>query len=170
MDKKEDDEKRAGFYIETLELPPPGKAIFKLLRTWRRAQLFERIGLHKLIATGNGATNASASAIGGISVTATDPETFVVAGRSLERLWLQATALGLSFQPIAGMLFMKLCIDMGERRAFTSANLAAIDRAYEDASKLMSDDGRRLIFMFRVGHGKPPTARSSRFPLETALS
>jgi nitroreductase len=168
--KEEDDVKRVGFYIKTLELPPPAKAIFKLLRVWSRAQVLNRLGLYKLIAAGNGATNASASAIGGILIDSTDPKTFVVAGRSLERLWLQATAMGLSFQPIAGMLFMKLCVDMGDRSKFTHANLEAIGRAYADATKIFDAGSDRLIFMFRIGYAKPPTARSSRFPLETALS
>ncbi|MDE1919087.1 MAG: nitroreductase family protein [Patescibacteria group bacterium] len=163
--KEEDEQKKVGFYIETLELPPPAKAMFKVFRHWPIMRILGALGFNHIVAKQNGVTNAAASAIGALMITQTEPLDFVKVGRAAERLWLAATARGLSFQPLTGVLFFKLKIEGGEGMAFASYEQKLIMDAYQKASEVFDSGGKHIAFMFRVGHGDAPSAHAVRFPL-----
>ncbi len=168
--KREDDRNTTGFYIKTLELPPPAVLVFKLLRVWSRARFLCGLGLNRLVARINGTTNATASAIGVIATSGTEPIDFVRAGRLLERTWLSATLSGLSMQPLTGVFFFKLLCDDPSIDLFSNTERDVIEKGCADAQRISGIRDKRIIAMFRIGHAKPPSARSSRFPLESALS
>ncbi len=168
--EEEDDAKKVGFYIKTLELPPPAQAMFKLFKNWPAMRIFSALGFPKIIAKQNAATNASASAIGAFMLDRTEPLDFVKIGRMIERLWLTATSLGLSVQPLTGVLFFKLKIDAGEHAVFSPHEQRLISDAYQDASRICNAEGKSLVFMLRIGRGDAPSAQAVRFPLEDVVS
>lgn len=168
--KAQDEEKKVGFYIKTLELPPPAQALFRVMSRWPIMRALAGIGLHHVIGAQNGAVNASAAAIGALLVPGGSPEDFIDIGRKVERVWLTAAARGLSLQPLTGVLFFKLLIDSGEEAPFTKEERAVIQKAYEEAAELIGAQGRYIAFMFRVGRGPAPTARAIRFPLDEAVT
>lgn len=168
--KEEDDEKKVGFYIKTLELPPPAEKMFKLFSNWSVMRILARLGFNRLIAKQNAVTNASTSAIGALIIDRAEPLDFVKIGRAIERLWLTATSLGLSLQPLTGVLFLKLKLDGGEREGFSSHEQKLITDAYQDASRIFKADGKHIAFMFRVGRGDAPSAHAIRFSLAQAVS
>ncbi len=168
--KEEDQQKKVGFYIETLELPPPAKAMFKLFRNWGTMRFFNALGFNKVVGKQNAATYASASAIGVYAIDSKDPLDFLKAGRTIERLWLTATSLGLDLQPMTGVLYFKLKIAGGEGDVFTKAEREQIEAGYNEIVKLTNTTGKTLAFMFRIGHGKPASAQAVRFPLAEAVS
>ncbi|MBI2409643.1 hypothetical protein HYV30_01200 [Candidatus Kaiserbacteria bacterium] len=161
----EDREKKVGFYIKTLELPPPAEAMFKLFRHWTIMRIFNALGFNRLVAKQNAAVNAAASAMGALMLAETDPLDFVKAGRTIERLWLTATALGLSLQPLTGILFFKLKLDAGEHAVFSPVQQKRISDAYQDVARIFSADGKHIAFMVRLGRGAAPSAQAIRFPL-----
>ncbi len=163
--KEEDEQRKVGFYIETLELPPPAKVLFRIFRHWPLMRLLATLGFNRVVAAQNAAVNASASAIGAFVIAHTEPLDFVKAGRSVERLWLTATSLGLSLQPLTGVLFFKLKLDAGEKDGFSPQEQKLITSAYQDASRIFQADGKHIVFMFRIGRGDAPAARAIRFPL-----
>jgi nitroreductase len=167
--KEEDEAKKIGFYIETLELPPPARALFTLFKHWGVMRVLAALGFPKIVAKQNAATNASASAIGGIAIPDAEQLSFVKAGRAVERLWLTAASLGLSVQPLTGVLFFKLKIDAGESEVFTRAQQALVLRAYREAQEAFSVSDRPIAFMFRIGEAPPPSAQAVRFPLSEAV-
>lgn len=168
--KEEDDEKKTGFYIKTLELPPLAEKMFKLFSNWFVMRVLARLGFNRLIAKQNAVTNASASAIGALVIDRTEPLDFVKAGRVTERLWLTAAAHGLSFQPLTGVLFFKLKIEADEGAVFSPGEQKLIMDAYREASRICNADGKHIAFMFRVGHGDAPSAHAVRFPLEAVVT
>ncbi|MBU6490732.1 nitroreductase family protein [Patescibacteria group bacterium] len=168
--KEEDDEKKAGFYIKTLELPPPAKLMFKIFRNWPIMRVLGTIGFNRIVAKQNAATNASASAIGAFMIARTEPLDFVKIGRAVERLWLTATSLGLSLQPLTGVLFFKLRFDGGERDGFSSHEQKLVIDAYQEASRIFHADGKHIAFTFRIGRGDAPSAHAIRFPLAEAVT
>ncbi len=168
--KKEDAEKKIGFYIKTLELPPPAVAMFRLIKHWPVMRVFASLGFSRMVAKQNAVINASASAIGALMVDATEPLDFVKIGRTVERLWLTATSLGLSIQPMTGVLFFNLALEGGEVENFSSAEQTLIRNAYQDASKIFNAGDRHIVFMFRIGHGRTPSAQAVRFPLEEVVT
>lgn len=168
---KEDDEKnKTGFYIKTLELPPPAEKMFKLFSNWGVMRVLAKLGFTKIIAKQNAATNAAAAAFGAIIIKNTEPLTFVEAGRAMERVWLTATSLGLSFQPLTGILFFKLKINGKEADAFSTKEQELIKQAYRKVNGIFSADDKHVAFMFRIGKGAPPSAHAIRFPLQEVIS
>ncbi|HUY62364.1 MAG TPA: hypothetical protein VMV50_01055 [Candidatus Paceibacterota bacterium] len=168
--KEEDDAKKIGFYIKTLELPPPAEKMFKMFNNWSVMRILAKLGFNRIVAKQNGATNASAAAMGAFIIDGTEPIDFVKVGRAVERTWLAATSLGLSFQPLTGVLFFKLKIAAGESDMFTTAEQRLVMTAYGKASQIFNADGKHIAFMFRIGRADPPTAHALRFPLEEAVS
>lgn len=168
--KKEDDARKVGFYIETLELPPPARSAFKVLRHWSVMRVLRHLGFQRVVAQQNARTNASAAAIGGFAIPDVTPVSFVRIGRAIERLWLTATAAGLSLQPLTGVLFFKLLLDHEQSNDFSTAEKECITYAYDAAKNRLRVSKERLVFMFRVGRSKPPTAHASRFPLSEAVT
>jgi nitroreductase len=168
--KEEDEKKKIGFYIKTLELPPPAQVMFKIFRHWSIMRVLAAIGFNRIVARQNGATNASSAAIGALMIDSTNAIDFVKAGRTVERLWLTATALGLSLQPITGVLFFKLRIDAEDSSIFSLREQKLIKDAYQKASKIFKAEGKHIAFMFRVGRGDTPSAQAIRFPLDEVVS
>ncbi|HOT12705.1 MAG TPA: hypothetical protein PLJ27_09235 [Polyangiaceae bacterium] len=91
---------------------------------------------------------------------------FVMAGRSLQRLWLTATSLGLVLQPEMTPVIFSRYIRQG--RNFTSVP-AIHDRAARLAKRLERQLGtsmaRHTVAMGRLGYGPLPSSRSLRLPL-----
>ncbi len=164
----EDGIKKVGFFIDTLELPPPGRFVFRLLRIWPIAKILTSLGLHRLVAKENGVVNAAAAAIGVVCVKGPEPKDMVQAGRAIERMWLTATSLGLSVQPLTGVLFFDLMRTYGDASKFSVSHTRMIKEAVEEVARLSGFTEGTIIFMFRVGISDPPTARSSRFSLDQA--
>ncbi len=165
--KEEDSKKKIGFFIDTLELPPPAKVGFRFISSWKKARLLNKLlGFNKIVGKQNGAVNAKASGIGLISLPTNTPASAVSAGRALERTWLTATKLGLSMQPLTGILYFYMRILAGETEHFNEKEIAHIKTAYNKISEIFSIGDQVPFFMFRIGRGEPPSARASRFTLE----
>lgn len=163
--KEEDEKKKIGFYIKTLELPPPAEILFRVFRHWRVMRVLGAIGFRKIVAKQNGTTNAAAAAIGALMIPNIEPIDFVKIGRAVERLWLTATSLGLSFQPLTGVCFFRLKLLGGDENTFSPRERITITNAYQEASAICGANGKHIAFMFRVGRGAAPSAHAVRFPL-----
>ncbi|MBX4199985.1 nitroreductase family protein [Candidatus Parcubacteria bacterium] len=162
--KEEDARKKIGFYIETLELPSPAKIFFKIIKSWPVINVLNKIGFYKTVGRQNGEINSKTGAFGCLTIKSTSPETFVNVGRILERLWLTSTKLGLSLQPLTGVLFFMYQIRAGNTEKFSSKQIAMIEEAYENIGRAFKIKPEEIItFMFRVGHADSPSAHSSRF-------
>lgn len=168
--QKEDDEKKIGFYIKTLELPPPAEIMFKLLRKWTVMKIFDAIGFPKVVGKQNAAVNAQCAAIGGIFIDDSNPESYIATGKLLERTWLIVTKLGLSLQPLAGLLFMHLSLFQGDTARFTEKNSQIIKEQYGKVVEIFNTQNKIPVLMFRIGDGGEPSARAARFRLEQTLS
>jgi len=163
--KEEDNAKKVGFYIKTLELPPPAEKMFALLSYWPAMKILSKAGLNRVVAAQNASVNRTAAAMAGFLMTGTEPLDFVTAGRIIERFWLTATSLGLSCQPLTGMLFLALQISNDGMGPFTRREREMIAAQVQEASAIMDADDKHLGFIMRVGRAVPPTAKAGRFPL-----
>jgi hypothetical protein len=167
--KKEDDEKKIGFYIETLELPPPAKMMFSVIKNWSVAKILNKVGFNKLVGKQNAAINDSSSAIGIIVAEGSTPIDYVKTGRVMQRMWLRITELNLSLQPLTGVLFFMLNIKAGETQHFSAKQVNIIREAHSKIETIFDVKDKTIPFMFRVGDGGQPTARASRFSIDQAI-
>lgn len=167
--QEEEEQKRIGFYIKTLELPPPAQIMFKIFRRWSVMRVLNRIGLAKAAAKGNARTYVSCAAMGVVVVPRKTPQDFITAGMMMQRVWLKATQLGLSIQPLTGVLFFMQGIRAGHTEKFTSQQLNLIKDAYADIKKAFGLKDQEVAMMFRIGEGGEPSARSSRLAPQVVI-
>lgn len=168
--KDEDDKKKIGFFIETLELPFPSKIGFKVIKHWPIAKILHKIGFHKMVGNQNAAVNSLTGGFGAITIPNNSRENFVLAGRTLQRIWLTATGLNLSMQPLTGILFFMHKVIAGETDKFTPIHVKIIKEAYKDIENAFDIKNNEVVsFMFRIGYGGKPSARSSRFLVDDVV-
>jgi hypothetical protein len=160
---KEENEKRYGFYIKTLELPPPAQFMFKIFSKWSRMRIFNMLGFPKVVAAQNAKVNAAASAIGIITIKNRTPLDYINVGMYLQKLWLTASKQGLYIQPLAGLPCLEFKILEGDVSVFSPHQISIINQKYELVKKLFSVSNETVAFMFRVGHGGAPSAQSSKY-------
>ena len=160
----EDKTNSIGFYIDTLELPPPARLGFKLFKNWTALNIFNKVGLSNLVSLVNSKVHSSASAIGVVTIPNIEPKDFVLAGRMMERLWLTATSLGFSLQPLTGILFLRLRIINGDKTNFSSRHIELIESVYEKVKNIFNVGDDHIVMLFRLGKSGEPSARSSRLP------
>ncbi len=167
--KEDDDAKRVGFFIKTLELPPPAVIGFKLMRTWSRASWMNTyFKMNEIVAKQNAAMYALSPLVGAIASIDESPLSAVKAGRALQRLWLTVTAEGLSLQPMAGLPYLYLAARNGAD-FFSRTEKEALTTAYQN---LLSEIAHPpfTYFAFRVGYSASPSAQATRFDINSFVS
>ncbi len=164
--EKEDAEKKVGFYIKTLELPPPIQALFKVFKSWSVMKTLKKIGFPKLVGKGNADTYASSAEFGVITVPELNPKNMILAGRAFERLWLTAESRGIRLQPLTGTIFMNFFAENVPQGHFSSEERALL---FEQKRILYEEAGIQkgtIVLMYRLGYGPKPSARATRFSVE----
>jgi hypothetical protein len=161
-----------GLDLRTLELSFPDSVMFPLFKSWPLVRFLNHFGVSRVVAGGARKQALSAASIGVITVPGTSPEHFLNAGRILERVWLEATRQGLSFQMMTGIIFLMLRAAAGELQGFSSGQLKLIKEAREQVLTKAGGKGEVAV-IFRVGKSAPPTVYSLRqgvelFSAETA--
>ncbi len=163
--KKDVEQKKIGLYIKTLELPPPAKVIFKLIKHWPIARFFGTIGFSKVVAAQNQKLYSAASALGLIAVSGNSNRDFVIAGRLMQKIWLKATRMGLSLQPVTAVLYFGHRVLAGDTEKFSPEQTIRIKDAYETIRNLFNMKTETMAMTFRLGYGGIPSASSSKlFP------
>jgi len=157
----EEIEKKAGFYVKTMEFNPVQSFVFWLASKPRIMSLFRKVGLPRFIADEDAKLYATGSAIGAVFVPDESGVSFIKAGRALERLWLTASKRGLAFQPLIGMSFIAHR-SQTNRGALSNSHNNEMTAALRTAREEFGNPNGILAFLFRVGEAPHPTARTSR--------
>lgn len=161
---------RDGLPIDALGLSKPEQLGFRWFASWKRAQLAAALGLTGITQQRNVQLYRSSAAIGVIAVEDARRELLVNAGEDVERLWLTATAAGLSLQPLAGLAFLVLRLRLlhGEGLSDEQQHLASELEAA--LTHLVPELANRLpVMLFRLGYGATPRVRAPRRAVEDAL-
>jgi|CXWL01.1.fsa_nt_gi nitroreductase len=164
--EKEDREKKVGFYIKTLELPPPIQALFKLFKSWKVMKVLKKVGFPKLVGKGNADTYASSAEFGIITVPSLTPKNMILAGRAFERMWLTAESRGIRLQPLTGTIFMNFFTENVREGHFSAEERALLA---EQKKTLYAETGvteGTIVLMYRLGYGPKASARATRFSVE----
>jgi hypothetical protein len=151
-----------GLFVRTLELGPMA-AGFRLMRSWRVARMMSRLGGGIVAPRHSFQTFLRSAAFGLLEMRDRSPEAFFEGGRRMQRIWLTATAAGLSLQPMAGMLYLVSYLDDDRAGAIFGRRRQVVERAAALLGAVWPRDaGTAAIMIFRVGYGPPPSARSLR--------
>jgi nitroreductase len=166
--KEEDAKKKVGFFIRTLELPLPVRALFKLMAHWPVMVFFIKLGFPAVVRKANAATYASAAEFGILSMPGDTAQDFIWTGRALQRIWLTATAFGIRMQPLTGSIFLHFA-SAGLPDAFSSQERELILNQIESLYSMLTHKRSVVTCMFRAGYGPLPSARATRYTLEERL-
>lgn len=161
---REEEKKRGkGLYIDTMELKPPQRLALKILKKWGVMKIFNTLKFARGIAKGNSKTYASCAAILGV-ITRNEDKDFIAAGRVMERIWLEATRLGLSFHLMTGTLFFHQSFSADSSNRFSDEHKLLIEKGYNETMKAMDCDNGLVALTFRVGYDGEPSALSIKNP------
>lgn len=163
---KDQDNKNPGFYIGTLELPPPARFLFKFFQSWTVVSGLNKIGFSEFIKKGNQDIYQRSSAMGVLMTAGKSDMDYIRIGRALQRVWLMATKIGLAFQPLTGVLFFMQAIEGGASERFTADQIVQVQKHYKEVQEIFGVDRENMPIMFRIGYGDEPSAKTSRSPLE----
>jgi nitroreductase len=93
-----------------------------------------------------------------------EPENFLQTGMGLQRIWLTATRLGLSMQPIAGVLYLHQRLTASGLPDIPENQKKLIITAVNNIQHTFNNPAGIITMMFRIGQSGPPSARSIKFP------
>ena len=146
-----------------LEIEPPLRKAFSLLRHWSVMRLVNLIGGHSVLGWRAADLPCRLSPhLGVIAVNRTDDQSIFAAGRAFQRIWLAITQLGFALQPMpAAALYALEEARLGGTSASFQPNL-------RDGWQTILP-GRHPLMLFRVGRAIPAAVMSSRKPLEHYL-
>lgn len=157
----EAEKSRDGMDILTLELAPQNRLFFPLLKHFNFVKLVHGLGATRLIAANARKLMLTASAAGLISIATGSNTSWLDSGRLLERVWLEATRLGLSFHLMTGITLLLQKVREGDVTGLSRGNLELLNRADALLSRL-NGDAAITALLFRVGFCCPPSGRSLR--------
>jgi len=155
-----------GIDVRTLELDPADLASFAIVR---RPEVVDQLAAWDLGQALGDATRAhvrSSAALAVITVDDSTPSAYVAGGQAVERLWLEATRLGLAVQPISpAFLFALNAPDLaGLVGREKTTELSELSDRFRAAVGL--ENTEHLCIVVRLFRAPPPSVRSLRYPLE----
>jgi UDP:flavonoid glycosyltransferase YjiC (YdhE family)/nitroreductase len=170
--RTEDEEysRRDGMGLRSLELGRAVRWIFRRLLGPGGRVLARLLGAARWAEAGARRVGAAGGIYGLITAEAMAPGPFLEAGRAFQRLWLAATARGLSVQPLAGVLLLDYRRRFADGGGFSARERAVVDGAAASLTRAAPDFAARVpVMFFRLGYADPPSARALRLPLESVF-
>lgn len=155
---------RDGLDIKTLELNAVDTLGFKMLKNWAFTNFATKLGASRIVAGNARKLAESASAIGLIlgKRMGTAPLIYLEGGRLMQRIWLHATKMGLSFHVMTGISFLMQRIAEQQDVEMSSKHVSMLRSALKDIELVTDNADHFVIAMFRIGQTDSPTVRSQR--------
>lgn len=150
-----------GLFLPTMELARPKQIALRLVKNWSVMNFLNKFGFARLIAKDNAEVFATAPLMGGI-ISSDDEMSFIEAGRIMERLWLKATEMKLSFHIISGVPFFWQSIKDATINSMMkqSGHVSLLENTYKDIKSIFNNPSNIVSIVFRVGPSKDPTSLS----------
>jgi nitroreductase len=122
-------------------------------------------GLSLLIPKQSAEGYRASAAFGAIIITGYDDVDFLTAGRAFERLWLTATKIGISIQPVTALPYLMQRVRDRETESLSSAHVQMIADANNSLDRAFDiQPSEHIAMLFRLGYAKQPSARSAKMP------
>lgn len=168
--EKEAKETKDGIDIATLELSGTERAAMSLLKDPRTVSFFRKFlmgyGLTKI----SKQTLTSSSAVFLLQGSRFSPQSYLKAGQVLQRIWIKANLMGLSFQPVTASLFIFNKIKRDKNHGFTPEEENIIKELKASFNTLFNRSQKmEEIFMFRINMAGEPSMRSYRRDVSESL-
>jgi nitroreductase len=161
---------RDGLPIETLGLKGVEAVGLRLLRSWRLVRRLHPLGLQGAMAGRSRRLTLRSAGLVSVGAPSADDLDFLLAGRLAQRLWLACAAAGLAVQPVTGLLWMALRLDLLGGEGLSPRERADVGEAWRELRQAFDlEDGWRAAMLFRIGFAGPPRGRTQRRPVSDCL-
>lgn len=166
---KKDQDRLDGMGLEILGLSPLQKPFFNLIANWNSMTVLNKFKLSCLPALNSVQLLKSAPAYALLTIKNTGNKDYFNAGMALERFWIQANALGLAVQPMAGFVFLLNHWRTNQAAAFSDRHRALIGEMQGKIHSVIKSDSQPLMF-FRLGYPTKENLKSKRRPVDVVLT
>lgn len=113
---------------------------------------------------------ASSSALGFITMPKYSELSFLQGGRALERIWIEANLSGVSFQPVAQLVFLIARLKQGNGADLDDYYRNEIGNLEKLFFNLLPElINKQVVFIFRLSKAGEPKVRSLRRPVESSF-
>ena len=165
-------EKRDGLPLKNLEGGFAGELFLKMSRPWWVMNLFNRIGIGRMVPLHayQGLLRSSGAAL--LTVQGMEPADFLLGGRALERVWLTITARGLAMQPMTAVTLFWLRWQLRGGEGFSEKHRKLLRRVWEDYRALFSSvdfEKEGHVMLFRLGYAEGIKQRTYRRDVDDFL-
>lgn len=162
--------RRDGIDVNTLELSEGNLAVLRLLSSWPTMARLRAIGGGRGLESPSHDAIAAASGVALLSRRRTGAATHFEGGRALQRIWLRATSLGLSIQPMSVLVYLFDRFENSEAQGLDEDTQQGLQFLLYEFRKLfprecMTSD----LLLFRVAYAEPVSARSNRLEIEQII-
>lgn len=168
--KTETDNSKDGLSLPSLEIKGPSAWIFKFIRSWENLKKLNRIGMSRSFNLY--ARKQIHSSAGTALLVSKDksPEAFVRGGEIMQRIWHEAALNQLAMQPMEALPIFIINNEITCGKDLSHQQKEKLHDMENRLYRLYEIDGSQgLIFLFRIGHAAPVSARSLRKPLADFL-
>jgi hypothetical protein len=160
-----------GIDISTLDIKPSDIVGLKLVRDPRVVALLAEWRGGKGLESLARKAVASASAIGLIIMPEYSPADYFLGGRAVERMWLLASTLNVSMQPMLAAPLHFARLRHGNGDGLPDFMKEEFTELYKRFEKIFPGiEGKGEIFLFRLSIAKTPSVKSYRLPLVNILT
>jgi tRNA A37 threonylcarbamoyladenosine dehydratase len=161
---------RDGIDVATIGLESTALAALRLVLRPEVASILRTPGRARALEEPAQAAFAASAAVGLIRIKDGSHEGYIEAGRTMQRIWLRATRLGLGVQPWTALTFVAPVVDQLGSAVFNELEGAEIRSLSARLDSVFTDRrGWTRAVLFRVSKPGPPAARSLRRHLAEAF-
>ncbi|HTL48007.1 MAG TPA: hypothetical protein VL688_08125 [Verrucomicrobiae bacterium] len=159
---------RDGLSIPSLDAGPAASLVFPLIRDWNRLQFLNKLGMSYSFNLFAKMQMLSSQAAALLVSPGKSAKNYVAGGEILQRVWHEATRLGLAFQPMEALPIFIINQELTGGQDLSRAQNKKLEALKESFLKIFGvDPDSGLIMFFRVGFAPDPSALSLRRPLES---
>lgn len=145
---------RDGFHVKNIEAGFDGEIYLKLIRPWKVANVMNKLGMAKVAAGVARKGVEQASAMGMIRIKGSDLQSFFKGGRAMQRIWLEATRLGISYQPMTILTLLRRYWIVDKTEVFSPEHKKRLESVWTNYQQVFNcDDNESHIMLFRLGYG-----------------
>jgi nitroreductase len=162
---------RDGLDVTTLELTATDLAGLRITSSWAAMELVGRAGGGRALEKPARKAIAAASAVGLVTVPGRTREAYFAGGRAMQRVWLEATARGLAFQPMAPLTYLFARLELGGGEGLSAREAATLRELRAGFGGVFPDAaGLGEPMLFRLAQAGPPSARALRREVDEVLA
>lgn len=158
-----------GIDLATFDFGTAEKALMKLISNRQAMDVIRKFKLGQGFTKISDDTFKSASAIAVLTGPDFSPQTYLTGGALLQRIWITANKMGISFQPVTAALFMFHRYFKGGENDFTKFEGALIQSAFNAFHDLLGNTQQEPLFMFRLNITDGKVVKSYRRPVSETL-